>query len=152
MNYPNGDAYEGEWREDMREGFGVQRFIKGDAYEGEWLIDKMHGKGILLHADGSIYEGLWEHGQKKEGFGVFKYANGNVAVRSNYTLNDKYQPVMYSNVLQSHRFNMIGNGSQTTALPLTGPSGLSQQALLPQNTIASIHPPMVMRPRPLPMP
>lgn len=77
----------------------------------------MHGKGILVHADGSVYEGLWEHGQKMEGFGVFKYANGNVAVRSNYTLNDK-QPVMYSNAVQAHRFNMIGNGSQTTAQPL----------------------------------
>lgn len=23
MQYPNGDAYEGEWRDDLREGFGV---------------------------------------------------------------------------------------------------------------------------------
>jgi hypothetical protein len=74
----------------MREGFGVQRFAKGDIFEGEWLIDKMHGKGVLVHADGSAYEGIWEHGQKMEGYGVFKYANGNVAVRSNYNVNDKY--------------------------------------------------------------
>ena len=46
-----------------------------------------------------------------EGYGVFKYANGNVAVRSNYNVNDKHQPVLYSNVLDAHRFNMIGNGS-----------------------------------------
>jgi hypothetical protein len=90
MNYPNGDMYEGEWRDEMREGFGVQRYSKGDVFEGEWLMDKMHGKGILLHSDGSVYEGIWEHGQKLEGHGVFKYANGNVAVRSNYSINDRH--------------------------------------------------------------
>lgn len=97
MNFPNGDMYEGEWRDDLREGFGVQKFAKGDAFEGEWAMDKMHGKGILVHADGSAYEGIWESGQKVEGFGVFKYANGNVAVRSNYSLNDRPQAVVYSN-------------------------------------------------------
>lgn len=59
----------------------------------------MNGKGVLIHADGSVYEGLWEHGQKMEGFGVFKYANGNVAVRSDYTLNERSQSVLYSNAL-----------------------------------------------------
>ena len=71
----------------------------------------MHGKGILAHADGSAYEGLWEHGQKMDGYGVFKYSNGNIAVRSNYSLNDKPQSVLYSNAVSAHRFNMIGNGS-----------------------------------------
>jgi hypothetical protein len=88
----------------------------------------MHGKGILVHADGSAYEGIWEHGQKLEGFGVFKYANGNVAVRSNYNVNDKYQSVMYSNAVQAHRFNMIGNGAQTVAQPMIA-SGHIQQTL-----------------------
>ena len=80
----------------------------------------MHGKGILLHADGSSYEGLWEHGQKIEGHGVFKYANGNVAVRSNYNLNERtHGPnIVYSNALSAHRFNQIGNGSQTTGQPM----------------------------------
>lgn len=84
-----------------------------------------------------------------EGYGVFKYANGNVAVRSNYNVIDKPQAVLYSNANQAHRFNMIGNGSQTTSQPLV--IGNSQQNL-PQNSVASVHPPMVMRPKPLPLP
>ena len=79
---------------------------------------------------------------------MFKYANGNVAVRSNYSLNDRHQSVLYSNAVQAHRFNMIGNGAQTTAQPLT--MGHSQQNL-PQNAVSSLHPPLVMRPRPLPL-
>ena len=72
----------------------------------------MHGKGVLLHSDGSSYEGLWDQGQKIEGHGVFKYANGNVAVRSNYTINERTpNAVLYSSALQAHRFNQIGNGS-----------------------------------------
>jgi hypothetical protein len=39
MQYPNGDVYEGEWKSDKRDGFGVLRFAKGDAFEGEWLMD-----------------------------------------------------------------------------------------------------------------
>jgi hypothetical protein len=54
----------------------------------------MHGKGMLNHTDGSSYEGLWEHGQKLEGQGVFKYANGNIAIRSNYNVNEK-QALIY---------------------------------------------------------
>ena len=112
-------------------------------------MDKMHGKGILLHSDGSVYEGIWENGQKLEGHGVFKYANGNVAVRSNYSINDRHQSVLFTNSVAAHRFNMIGNGAQTTAQPLT--QGHSQQTL-PQNAVSSLHPPLIMRPRPLPMP
>jgi len=84
MNYPNGDSYEGEWANDQRNGFGVLRFSKGDVYEGEWVADLMSGKGLLTHPDGSSYEGIWERGYKVEGAGIFKYANGNVGIRSGY--------------------------------------------------------------------
>ena len=49
----------------------------------------MHGKGIINHADGSSYEGIWENGQKIDGQGVFKYANGNIGLRSNYNVNER---------------------------------------------------------------
>mmetsp|Transcript_34282 Transcript_34282/g.33511 ORF Transcript_34282/g.33511 Transcript_34282/m.33511 type:complete len:124 (-) Transcript_34282:408-779(-) len=90
MNYPNGDIYEGEWMKDFREGFGILKFTKGDTYEGEWLQDRMHGKGILAHPEGSVYEGIWEEGSKVEGMGIYKYANGNLAIRSNYTLKENF--------------------------------------------------------------
>mmetsp|Transcript_28634 Transcript_28634/g.21373 ORF Transcript_28634/g.21373 Transcript_28634/m.21373 type:complete len:105 (+) Transcript_28634:23-337(+) len=93
MQYPNGDVYEGEWKEDFREGFGIFKYAKGDQYEGEWLKDRMHGKGVLSHPEGSVYEGIWEEGSKVEGMGIFRYANGNLAIRSNYSLKET-QPLM----------------------------------------------------------
>lgn len=37
MTFPNRDHYEGEWRNDNKEGFGIMKFAKGDTYEGEWF-------------------------------------------------------------------------------------------------------------------
>lgn len=33
--------------------------IDGEAYEGDWKNDKAHGKGIYYYKDGSYYEGEW---------------------------------------------------------------------------------------------
>jgi hypothetical protein len=44
---------------------------------------------MLTHSDGSSYEGIWEHGQRLEGHGVFRYPNGNFAVRANYNVNER---------------------------------------------------------------
>jgi len=52
-HYANGDEYEGNWKNDLREGIGnllynsLGTLIKenGDKYEGEWKEDQMTGKG-----------------------------------------------------------------------------------------------------------
>ncbi|XP_077354596.1 MORN repeat-containing protein 3-like isoform X2 [Festucalex cinctus] len=57
-------AYEGEWREDQRSGWGRMLFRDGDVYEGEWTEDKEHGFGIRRYANGNRYEGSWRDGEK----------------------------------------------------------------------------------------
>ncbi|CDW84954.1 UNKNOWN [Stylonychia lemnae] len=134
MSYPNGDQYEGEWVQDLRSGFGMQKFQKGDIYEGEWFNDKMHGKGLLSHPDGSSYEGIWESGHKIEGQGVFQYANGNVAIRSNYNVNEK-QVNIYNNVMNKNNFQGKAIEYRGSAMPM-----IQQQ------------PQQFFRPKPLPLP
>jgi len=74
--YLNGDFYDGEWKDDMKEGFGVYHFYAKDSkYQGEWKADKMHGKGTYFYADGSYYQGDWVE-DKREGKGTFFFANG----------------------------------------------------------------------------
>jgi hypothetical protein len=34
--YPSGATYEGEWRDNLKDGRGVYYFPKGGTYEGEW--------------------------------------------------------------------------------------------------------------------
>jgi hypothetical protein len=45
MDYADGNKYEGDWKNDMREGTGVLEFINGDKYEGDWENDKRNGRG-----------------------------------------------------------------------------------------------------------
>ena len=42
----NGNKYEGEFKNDKREGKGIMLYNDGDKYEGEFKDDKKDGKGI----------------------------------------------------------------------------------------------------------
>ncbi|KAI0236893.1 hypothetical protein LSAT2_012586 [Lamellibrachia satsuma] len=72
------DAYIGEKRRQVRDGFGVYTYEnKFFRYEGEWKDGKKQGHGKLVMADGSYYEGEFDNGEIK-GHG-FRYNafNGN---------------------------------------------------------------------------
>ena len=47
LTWPNGDIYEGEYTEDIRNGFGIYKYSNGNRYEGEFKNDKQHGKGKI---------------------------------------------------------------------------------------------------------
>lgn len=68
--YPNGDVYEGEFKDGRRHGFGV--FTErgtGNVYEGEWHRDLRHGSGVLTSGlKDFIYDGHWEN-DMRQGYG-----------------------------------------------------------------------------------
>ena len=39
----NGDHFEGEWKHDQIQGFGISRSANRDYYEGMWKDDVRHG-------------------------------------------------------------------------------------------------------------
>lgn len=52
-SYSNGDVYDGDWREDRKEGNGIgvvkvgrMVYKNGDCYEGQWSDDMRNGKGF----------------------------------------------------------------------------------------------------------
>jgi hypothetical protein len=45
MEYGNGNRYDGDWVNDMKEGRGVLLKANRDEYEGSWKNDKKNGKG-----------------------------------------------------------------------------------------------------------
>jgi len=53
----NGATYNGQWLNEMRDGYGTQLWPDGSRYEGQWAFDKANGQGKLVHADGDVYEG-----------------------------------------------------------------------------------------------
>lgn len=48
--------YEGEWKDDMKWGFGKAEYRKKAHYEGHFFKDKRHGFGRMWYANAGTYE------------------------------------------------------------------------------------------------
>ena len=74
MYYNNGDKYDGEWKNDLREGKGIMKYNNGDIYDGYWKNDKKDGKGIMINNNGDKYDGYWKN-NLREGKGFLMQNN-----------------------------------------------------------------------------
>ena len=83
MLYSNGAKYDGEWKNDKKNGKGVFtsshyyncRKTVGMKYEGEFKDDKFDGYGITTYTNGDKYEGEWKN-SKQYGKGTVSYLDG----------------------------------------------------------------------------
>jgi len=73
--YPNGDRYDGLWKNGKMDGHGVYVFQNSEIYDGGWKLNKPHGYGRFVYRGGNIYDGQWRYG-KREGNGILTYTNG----------------------------------------------------------------------------
>ncbi len=85
VNWDNGDTYDGEWKNGLKEGFGIYQWKNGDKYQGGWMANKMEGQGELEYRAGSgkaIYKGSFTGGEKNgEGLLLLLDKNGQVTYR-----------------------------------------------------------------------
>ena len=81
--YPNGDYYEGEWKNNMADGEGTLRTADGTKYKGHFVKGKEDGKGVLEDKNGVRYDGFFKQG-KKHGAFVETDKNGNVIRKGVY--------------------------------------------------------------------
>ena len=51
------EIYFGEWKDNIRQGRGIQQWLDGSRYEGYWFNDMANIKGKLFHVNGDTYEG-----------------------------------------------------------------------------------------------
>lgn len=72
MTHPNGDIYQGEWKDGKANGNGTfVRVEDQSVYDGEWINDEQTGKGTeTWDNEQSVYTGDFVDG-KKTGKGVF---------------------------------------------------------------------------------
>ena len=56
MSFNNGDKYYGEFRNDLKSGYGLYIHENGLRYEGQWSKDLQHGIGEEENID-SVYSG-----------------------------------------------------------------------------------------------
>ena len=105
--------YEGELKNNKREGFGKCIYENKNYYIGQWLNDQINGKGkIYTKNNNIIYEGDFVNGKfegkgtfydknggyyigdfcdnKKHGKGKMYYSNGQIQYEGNF-VNDKYE-------------------------------------------------------------
>jgi len=68
--------YAGEWKKNKRHGNGKSFSENGEIYDGQWKQDFGHGHGKLQYNSGDFYEGSFENG-KRHGLGVICFQNGN---------------------------------------------------------------------------
>lgn len=80
---PNGDVYEGEYKNGHRSGYGKYVFkkLKGKTrnacYLGHYENNKKNGQGTFLYPDGAKYEGSWKD-DLRHGYGAYFYTNGDL--------------------------------------------------------------------------
>jgi hypothetical protein len=72
---PNGEKYEGEFRDGKANGQGTYTWPDGDRYVGEFRDGKANGQGTYTSADGRRYVGEWRD-DEKEGQGTYTWPNG----------------------------------------------------------------------------
>lgn len=77
MTYANGNVYDGDWNNDIKEGDGKMTYVNGDVYEGSWEYDVIEGDGKMTYANGDVYEGSWRN-DVRDGKGKMTYINKNV--------------------------------------------------------------------------
>ena len=75
----NGNEYEGDWKNDKREGHGKAKYNTGDVYIGNWKKCKRHGQGTMYIENGDIYEGGWTNGFK-DGVGKYIWRDGEIDI------------------------------------------------------------------------
>lgn len=60
---PNGDSWEGEVCDGVRQGWGIYRWADGAWWCGYWNEGLREGAGLLVRSDGSMMRGEWEDGE-----------------------------------------------------------------------------------------
>jgi len=73
----NGEFYEGNLKNNMRNSTGIHYYRNGDFYEGEWQNDKRVGRGRVFKLDGSKMSGVFLE-DKADGHVEFEDKFGNL--------------------------------------------------------------------------
>ena len=72
--YLNG-YFEGDLVNSIRHGYGTVKYENGHNYNGEWKNDQRNGRGIEIFSDEGLYKGDYKD-DVPDGFGQYTWANG----------------------------------------------------------------------------
>lgn len=75
--FSNGEFYEGNFKQNNRNGVGIHYYKNGDSYDGEWSNDRRIGRGRIVLSDGSKLNGMFIE-DKADGYVEFEDKKGNM--------------------------------------------------------------------------
>lgn len=78
MRCKDGSIYNGQWKQDKRDGHGTL-FFNGGVFEGQWLRGGAHGEGKVRFKNGDTFEGHYAE-NKKCGPGIYRWKDGSQEV------------------------------------------------------------------------
>lgn len=61
----NGSVYEGQFRNEYKDGYGRQIWDDGEYYLGQFKDNKREGLGKFVFKSGRVQQGRWENDQFK---------------------------------------------------------------------------------------
>ena len=65
FTWHDGRKYEGEYKEDKKEGFGIFEWPNGKKYKGYWRNGKQDGEGeFYFPSDQKWKKGIWKKGKR----------------------------------------------------------------------------------------
>ena len=73
----NANMYEGQYKNNMKNGFGIFKWGTGNLYIGHYVNDEREGIGQMTWCDGRMYIGEWKNGFQ-HGYGKFYSPDGNL--------------------------------------------------------------------------
>jgi len=72
FQFKSGASYQGQWRGNMRHGFGLQVWPDGVEFRGQWVENRAEGYGRVTHSNGDCYIGQWA-ANKAHGEGICRH-------------------------------------------------------------------------------
>lgn len=70
--------FEGEWKENKKNGVGRIWWSNGDRYLGDWSNDSKDGYGYMMWENGDMYEGGWKSDLRDGTNCKYLYSNGGI--------------------------------------------------------------------------
>ena len=58
------ERYEGDFKEDLKEGNGILYLVNGEKFVGEFKADMVNGNGTYHKLNGEVIKGYWNNNSK----------------------------------------------------------------------------------------